>query len=582
MEAAPLSREGGVSADTGRPSRAWSIRTHFLLFGVILVVPLAALSGFLLYHVAAKDRHELENHMVQIAAGLAADVDRELGRRITILQTLATSPLLEAGNVAGFHAQASAALSRDGSGIFLIEPLTLQQIVNTYVAFGTQLPTYGAPETAHLAVGTRSAQISNFFIGRVTKRPVFDIVIPVLRDGEVRYVLAMGLEPVMLQSILTSPKVPRDWVVSVADRNGTVLARSRDQEKFLGSTLPTTLSAQPSRTTAEALTLEGGRVLRATARSELSGWQIAVNFPLGGAQAGLRTNLMLLGAWSLVAVLLTAVGAAWFARIVARPIQAASEAAAGLPEDRPISPFQSHVIEANTLVHALHQASIDLSKAHAQQRLLLEELNHRVKNLLSVIIALTMRSLSGHQLKDARDLLIRRFHALKRTHDLLTANQWQGAALTGIVNAELAPFTGRFSAQGPDVVLNPGAAQTITMILHELVTNAAKYGAWSAAGGQVELTWSIVEQGEARLQLSWRERGGPAVSAPSHKGFGTMLLQRGLAQGTARLAYNRDGLSYEVEVPLAAITAAPAALILPAQPALRPKPAPEKPEANAA
>jgi hypothetical protein len=85
-----------VSADRGRPSRAWSIRTHFLLFGVILVVPLAALSGFLLYQVAAKDRHQLENHMVQIAAGLAADVDRELGRRITILQTLATSPLLEA------------------------------------------------------------------------------------------------------------------------------------------------------------------------------------------------------------------------------------------------------------------------------------------------------------------------------------------------------------------------------------------------------------------------------------------------------------------------------------------------------
>jgi two-component sensor histidine kinase len=535
--------------------RAWSIRTHFLLFVAILVVPLAGLSCYLVFEVAAKDRERVEQRMVQIAAGVAADVDRELQRRITILQTLATSPSLARAEFAEFHAQASAALRQDGTGISLIAPQSLQQILNTYVPFGTGLPTYGAPETARRALESRQPQVSDFFTGRVTRRPAFDIIIPVVKDGEVQYLLAMGLEPMVLQRLVGSQNLPPEWIIGVADRKGIILARSLDQDRFIGTALSPVLSTQHPGTASRAIILDGAATLRATERSQLSDWQIAVNFPLAAAETTLRTNLMLLGAWGAIALLLTAASATWFARVVARPIQAASQAATGLADGRAITPFRSGVAEANTLVTALHHASLDLGKAREQQRMLLDELNHRVRNLLSVIIAMTMRTLSSSRLQESRDLLISRFHSIGRAHDLLTANDWEGVAMASFVETELNPFAGRVRARGPDIVLSPGAAQAITMVLHELVTNAAKYGALSEPGGQVDLTWSVLRDREPRLRLRWQESGGPVVKPPTRKGFGTTLLEGALSNAVARIAYDRDGLVYELETPVVGVVA---------------------------
>jgi two-component sensor histidine kinase len=527
--------------------RAWALRTHFLLFGAILVLPLAALSGFLLYQVAVRDRDQLEQRMVQIAAGVTADLDRELQRRISILQTLATSPALAHRDFPGFHAQASAALLGDGTGIFLIDR-SLQQVVNTYVPFGTALPPYGAADTAQRALQSGSPQVSDFFIGRVTKRPAFDIVIPVPRkNDEGQYLLAMGLEPFLLQRILRGQSLPQEWVISIADRVGIILARSREPEKFIGIPLPAVLSEQTAGTTAPAVLLEGGDALRATARSGLSDWQVAVNFPVAAAEALQHTNVVLIGGWTVLALVLTAAGATWFARTVARPLQIASQAAEGLVHNREMPPFQSRVVEANELVRALQGASLEISNAQKQQQLLLKELNHRVKNLLSVVIAITMRTLPSNQSSSPREQLIQRLYSLGRSHDLLIETGWQGASLPKIVLTEMNPYAGRIHAEGPEIILNPNSAQTVTMILHELATNAAKYGALSASRGRVNLSWSVTGDREPSLNLTWLESGGPAVSPPLRKGFGAALLEDAIP-GSGTLTYRPDGLLYELEV----------------------------------
>jgi two-component sensor histidine kinase len=547
-----MAMSGGIWG-RARATRAWSLQTHFLLFGAIVVLPLAALAAFLLYQLADRDRAQLEQRMAATAVGVAAHIDRDLGRRITVLQTLATSPSLSSEDFAAFHAQAGAVAQQDGTGIFLIDR-SLQQILNTHVPFGTGLPAYGAPATAQRAFELKAPQISGFFIGRVTQRPAFDIDIPVIRKGEAQYVLAMGLEPSALQQILRSQEFPPEWIISVADTAGVVLARSHDQDKHVGTRLPDAVSGQRPGSASPAVTLDGSTMLRATSSSALAGWQVAVNFPMATAAAALRTNMLLLGLWGAVAMVLTVVMAAWFSRIVARPIEMAAQAAAGLAQEHGVDLVRSHVIEANHLVAALHRTGLEVTKAHEQQRLLREELSHRVKNLLTVVIAMTMRTLSSEHAKDERELLIRRLQALGRSHDLLTANRWEGASLAQIVEAELSEFAGRIEAGGPDINLDARATQTITMILHELATNAVKYGALSSPHGRVTLAWSLEREETPRFSLTWRESGGPPVRPPERQGFGTSLLGSALREGTAHIEFRREGLVYELTAPLAEVT----------------------------
>jgi two-component sensor histidine kinase len=349
-------------------------------------------------------------------------------------------------------------------------------------------------------------------------------------------------------------RLPRQWIVSIADRQGIILARSRDQDRFVGTTLPPVLSRQRPGTALHTVTLENETVLRATALSRLSGWQVAVNLPVTEAEAALRTHLLLLGIWSAVALLMTAVGAAGFARMVARPLQSASRAAAELAHDRAMVAVPSHVTEVNTLVSTLQRAGNELSTARARQRLLLDELSHRVKNLLSVVIAMTQSSLASEDLKEAREPLTRRLFSLARSHDLILASRWKGAPLAKIVEAELGAYAGRVQAQGPDIVLSPQATQAITMILHELATNAAKYGALSVPQGQVRVTW-MAEGVPPRLKLLWQELGGPSVRPPTGTGFGTALLEGALPEATTRLSYDSNGFAYVLDVPVEAVAA---------------------------
>jgi PAS domain S-box-containing protein len=348
--------------------RAWSLRTHLLVFGIALILPLLTLAGFLLVKINSSSRVEVEQRMAQEAVSLAAEIDREIQRRITVLQTLGTSPALARSDHATFHAYASAVLHEDKAGIFLIDPKSLQQLLNTYVAFGTELPTYGSPETAQRVLETKRWQVSNLFIGRISRRPALDIALPILRNGGIQYILIMGLEPFMFGEIVRGQKFPSDRVINIADRDGTIIVRSTDQDKYAGTRLPADLIAQQPGTVTRVASLEGTPVLRATATSRLSGWQIATNLPAAAADRPLRQGLIYLGMWSAVALFLTALIASWFARRMARPIAVAADAAADLAHRRAIPPLNSHIREANKLIGAIKRAAQDISDADQIRR----------------------------------------------------------------------------------------------------------------------------------------------------------------------------------------------------------------------
>src|SRR6266436_4227227 len=131
----PLPRRGVLD-------KAYSVRSHLVAYGLAVALPLVALLGIALVRAAILEREQLEARMLQVASALTDEIDRDLARRVTLLETLATSPALAADDYAAFHAQTSAAVREDGVGIFLIDAASLQQLINTYTSYGTALPTY--------------------------------------------------------------------------------------------------------------------------------------------------------------------------------------------------------------------------------------------------------------------------------------------------------------------------------------------------------------------------------------------------------------------------------------------------------
>ena len=180
------------------------------------------------------------------------------------------------------------------------------------------------------------------------------------------------------------------------------------------------------------------------------------------------------------------------------------------------------------------------------QNLLLDELNHRVKNTLATVQAMAMQTLKGVDLS-ARDAFLARLFALSGQHDLLTLDNWEGASFEGVVRRALRPWREddrtRFRVEGPAVHLEPKKALALGMAFHELASNAAKYGAFSSPIGTVDISWHIAPDG--RLKLVWEEHGGPPVTEPERRGFGLRLIEFGVAReisGDVALDFQPGGL----------------------------------------
>lgn len=198
----------------------------------------------------------------------------------------------------------------------------------------------------------------------------------------------------------------------------------------------------------------------------------------------------------------------------------------------------------------------DRVRAEEQQKLLLDELNHRVKNTLATVQSIAAQTLrTNPEPRSFRDAFEARLMALSATHNLLTASNWRGASLRDVLSVEFQPYgTDRYVFEGPDVELSSAEALTLGLLFHELATNAAKYGALSSSRGCVEVTWQVVrENDEPVLALDWREQGGPSVTQPSRRGFGSRLIERSLKgelRGEAALDFQPEGLRCRAKLPL--------------------------------
>ena len=214
----------------------------------------------------------------------------------------------------------------------------------------------------------------------------------------------------------------------------------------------------------------------------------------------------------------------------------------------------------------LAQAGIDAKEREAAdklQKLILEELHHRIKNTLATVSAIASQSLrTATSIEHGQHAIEGRLVALGRAHDLLLQARWANADFANTIRGATAPYdneegAGRFSIAGPDIKITSGAVIALAMTLNELCTNTTKFGALSVPTGSVDIAWRIDEQME-RLDLTWSEKDGPPVRAPSRQSFGTRLIGS-LGQqlkGQVKLAYDATGFVYTLGVPMSSLVAA--------------------------
>jgi len=216
-----------------------------------------------------------------------------------------------------------------------------------------------------------------------------------------------------------------------------------------------------------------------------------------------------------------------------------------------------------------HFASfVNLTKHRQEQErllFLLGELNHRTQNTLATVLAIARQTLRGMADEDTIEKYERRILALSKTHSLLGAENWNQVSIREVLDQILEPFDvlddgiARVSIEGDDVRLQPKVALTLAMVFHELATNAARHGALSNDGaGHIGIAWQLetVSQGD-QMRLRWRESGGPPVAPPGRKGFGSRLIENGLAReldGVVRLAYEPAGVVCDIVMPVTAGT----------------------------
>jgi two-component sensor histidine kinase len=281
----------------------------------------------------------------------------------------------------------------------------------------------------------------------------------------------------------------KDWTISIFDGEGTNFARVPNPQDTVGKRASPSLYAQMFQnpeSTVPTVSLEGVPLITSLARSSLTGWTVAAGVAESSLVAPLWRNLAIT---SVMGALLLMVGLAFAVRMATQ-----------------------------------------IARGEMLHNLLIEELNHRVKNTLAVLQAIatqTFRSASRAE----REKFEGRLGALAEAHNLLSEEKWQGAELREVIARVLHPYLlnhpGRVRMFGPQVPLSPRLAVVLSMIVHEIATNAAKYGALSNDTGSVAVDWEILEERDGRkLRLIWTEAGGPPVTAPVQRGFGSRLIER--------------------------------------------------------
>ena len=511
------------------------------------------MSGAALLALAHQQRVQAERAGIEISRALATAVDAGLRRSVSVLEALAVAPALDRGDMVGFNEQARRVLSTQPTwdALVLQEP-SGRPLVHTRFPLGGKLPELFERESFD-EVLQRHQPVIGFLARSSAKDLNVPVRVPVIRDGELRFVLTAVVSPAGIRELLGRQRLPQDWLISVFDARGARIARSRDHARYIGQPPAPTLKALMEGGGEEgagmSTTLEGERVYTAYSRSRQSGWTVAIGMPPATVEAGAWRSLAALGGGILLSIALGALAALVVARSITRPIAELRDAARALGRREPLVPPSTSIEEIRQVGNSIATAADERTRGEAEREQLLEReqearalaeaaslakdqflamLGHELRNPLGAIANASQllddpRS-DARTLGHARAVVHRQVaHLSRMTDDLLEAAR----AMTGKIVLHRTPIDLARSAAHVLTTVRAGAAEhrfvealepvwvngdptRIEQIIGNLVGNAVKY---TPPGGTI--TVSVRREGaEAVLRVADDGVGMPPELVP--------------------------------------------------------------------
>lgn len=535
----------------------WPVSAYLLVLAIATALPVVGCAAFVAYHFVAESSQLTKAEYEDRLRLMRNATELRVANIIEDLQILALSPLIAQGNFAEFREHALEAVKLIGGTAIALYAPDGQQIVNTRLPMNERLPKRIEFDTERRAIDSGLPQVSGLQKAVLDQQPIVTIAVPVRVGGEIRYALNVGLSTQYLSSLMDE-YVSAGLVGSIVDAQGILLARRPLPEggDLIGQpTIPEVMVhvGEPSALWIKAVSRTGVPTYTSLLRSGQSGWSVNLGVPRAIIDGPLHRTIE----WIIVLTILTlALGlglARWLANRFVAEFSDFERYVASLRGDVG-EPALGNIAEVNRMKKVLHAVGRELAEALGQQKILLDEINHRVKNTLGTVQSIAR--LSRRSAKDLDQYVVSfegRLLALSAAYNLLTENNWVGASLEAVVKRTLAPFAGtdRLDIDGPSILLPPKRALAVSAALQELSTNAAKYGAFSLPSGKVRVSWTVDPAGLVRL--SWTERDGPAVRPPTRSGFGTRMIAgvfQGEAGASVKLEFDSGGLRCSLQFAL--------------------------------
>ena len=540
------------------------LSVRLLLLVLLTAVPVFAVEAYYELQLREQRRAEIGQQVQQMADLVAGQLDRMIEGAQTVLVTLGHFPSIRERDAETCKDTLIRLAARfpnlDTVGVAGPDGVVLCNSVPRSPALNVADRPY-----FQRALQSKSLAVSELLVGQVSGRKLLALAQPTLDErGAVETVLILTLDPKAISDLLDRVPLPRDAIIGVLDSGGRRVARVPYVPAAIGEPLPDPGLFERLSGHAQGHLMGRGDdgVVRfyGFAQSAVAADLIAY-VGLAGDPMFAAADRLFLGrlALSAVAFVLAGIAAFWFGSYaVRRPIMklrtAMQRVSAGDLSVR--AEVASGIDEFAELAATFDEMARKRRHAEEQQRILLRELNHRMKNSFAAVRSIAAQTLShAEDQEEFQRAFDGRLDALARASTLLIADSWQSTDLRSLIEATLEPFRTEQNLRlhGPYVTLRSEATFTLGLVMHELATNAAKYGAFSAPEGRVEIAWAVQGAEAPRLILDWTEHGGPPAEEPVRRGFGRSLIERSVAyelDGSAELTFPPAGVRCRIEVPL--------------------------------
>lgn len=536
------------------------IGAYLVALAVGVALPLLVFVAYLMMELEANEREILANETAEDAQLIARSIDRELQDMATTLRLLVTSPELERRDLRAFHNRTQNSLRSNSLYVILVDAAGQQQL-NTRLPFGTPLGKVSNMPALESVLSRRVTEASNVFFGTTSGKHVFNISMPLPREvsaSGAAMIITQNAED--LQKLISTEGLSEGWTVAIVDGSGHVVTSLGAHALSSGTAFPAdTLKLM----TGFKGTIEDvdGELKQMYGYAQITGWtwKAVVWGPIDAAQASILTTWRQLISGGAVFLAVGMLIAWLVGRQLRIPIRQIAEMAERIGKGEIVSPVETKIREANQVAIALSNASFDRSQAEDRIHLILHELVHRTKNILTLVQAM-MRQLARKDttMEEFQKAIGNRLQGLGKSIEALAKEQWAGVSIRRVVEIHMSTFAevaDRVELQGADFILKAEAVQNLGLILHELATNSVKYGALSVPQGKVRIAWKDVldETGsEPNLRLVWEERDGPPVHEPSRTGFGTTIIKRHAAAAFSAqvdVDFRSEGLCWILTAP---------------------------------